>query len=65
MICDLYAALEQLYNNGLYSCVIELYPFIGAAQALSAAEAANCALYQVRYRYHIVGLHHGSPCTET
>ena len=47
MSCDLYAALEQLYSSGLYSCVVELYPFVGASQTLSAAEAANGALYQV------------------
>jgi hypothetical protein len=47
MSCDLYAAIEQLYNNGMYSCVTELYPFIAASQTLSAAESANCALFQV------------------
>jgi hypothetical protein len=47
MSCDLYAAIEQLYNNGMYSCVTELYPFIAASQSLSAAESANCALFQV------------------
>jgi hypothetical protein len=39
--------MEQMYSNGLYSCVVELYPFIAASQPLSTAEAANCALYQV------------------
>jgi hypothetical protein len=49
MSCDLYAAIEQLYNNGMYSCVTELYPFIAASQTLSAAESANCTLFQVKF----------------